>query len=362
MKKLALLFSCVLGMLGSMRGAEPFHLYAPSPKAKQLWIVLAKPSASGLELSVESKVDLGFTARTVVEHPMRPLLYVGAGEGAAGSVSAVTVALDPKGGCAALTPFALKHGTAYLSTDRAGRFLLSADYGSGAVDVYQLDAAGLPTQWVGGRDEGRKTAHAVLTSPDNRFLYVPYVKENNALLQYQFDATSGALTPLEPANAAPPEGTGPRHIAMHPKLPVVYFSNEQHLGVSVYDREASGCLKFRNVCEAVTPAEPKDGISSSDIVITPDGRFVFAGIRGHSRDFDWITRYKVDSKGDLTFIGRTPADKIPWGFTLSPDAAYLIVTAYNGGTITAYRVTAEGDLLKAASIPCDKDISDIVAR
>jgi len=121
-------------------------------------------------------------------------------------------------------------------------------------------------------------------------------------------------------------------------------------------------LKFRNVCDAVTADEPKQGISSSDIVITPDGRFLFAGIRGHQHDFDWITRYRIDEKGDISLVGRTPTDKIPWGFTLSPQAEFLFVTAFDGATITAYKVGKDGSLEEAASIPCDKGITDIVAR
>lgn len=65
---------------------------------------------------------------------------------------------------------------------------------------------------------------------------------------------------------------------------------------------------------------------------------MFAGIRGHQRDFDWITRYRIDENGGISSIGRTPADKIPWGFTLSPQAEYLFVTAHQGATITAYKI------------------------
>jgi 6-phosphogluconolactonase len=362
---LPLLFGFAVSLLAAVSpgsAAEPFHLYAPSPSTKQLWILYAKPGDTGLELSVESKVDLGFDASTIAVHPKRPLLYVGGGRGPVEKIPGATVVLDASGAYAERKPFQLKHSTAYLSTDREGRFLLSADYGSGAVDVYGLDSNGFPARWTTGRDEGRREAHCVLPSPDNKFVYIPYVKGNNALLQYRFDVKSGSLTPLDPPNALPPDGTGPRHLAYHPTLPVAYFSNEQHLGVSVYDREANGTLKFRAVCDAVTAAEPKEGISSSDIVITPDGRFIFAGIRGHARDFDWVARYRVDDKGDVTLLGRTPADKIPWGFTLSPDGGYLAVTAFNGGTITVYRITTEGDLMKAASVECDKNISDIAAR
>lgn len=126
--------------------------------------------------------------------------------------------------------------------------------------------------------------------------------------------------------------------------------------LSNYDRDAeSGQLKFRSVCEAVTADDSKEGISSSDIVITPDGRFLFAGIRGHRHDLDWITRYRIDENGDGSLIGRTPADKIPWGFTLSPHGEYLFATASLGATITAYKIGKEGSLDKVASIPCDTE-------
>jgi 6-phosphogluconolactonase len=256
----------------------------------------------------------------------------------------------------------LQHGSAYLSTDRGGRFLLSADYGGGAVDVYALNEAGAPGARVAGLNEGRKHAHGVLPSPDNRFVYIPYVKDTNALFQYRFDAATGRLTPLEPKDASPPAGTGPRHLAYHPKLPIVYFSNEQHVGVSVYDRAESGQLTIRQVCDAMPTGESKEGISSSDIVITPDGRFLFAGIRGHSRAYDWVARYRIEKNGEVALLGLTPADKIPWGFALSPDGAFLVVSAFDGATLTAYRIGEAGELDKLATLACDKNISDVVTR
>jgi len=123
-----------------------------------------------------------------------------------------------------------------------------------------------------GRDEGRKEAHSILPSPDNRNLYTPYLKSNKAILQYRFDPETGRIESLEPLDAQLPTDKGPWHIVYHPTLPVAYFSNEQSLGVSVYDRDTqSGQLKFHSVCEAVSSDEPTEGFSSSDIVITPDG-------------------------------------------------------------------------------------------
>ena len=151
-------------------------------------------------------------------------------------------------------------------------------------------------------------------------------------------------------------------MAYHPKLPIVYFSNEQHLGVSVYEQAKSGQLRIRQVCDAVDPGESKEGLSSSDIVMSSNGKFLFAGIRGHQRDFDWISRYQVKPNGEVELLGLTPADKIPWGLAFSPDGSHLLVTAFQGGTITAYRFGVDGILTRVASLDCPEQISDLVTR
>ena len=363
--KLSPLFVLTLAMANAIPApaAERFRIYAPSHATNHLTIVSAEPTESGLTLTVEKKVKFEFPASSIVAHPDKPLIYLAPVRGfKVGEHPGAVVTLDKAGAYVKHEPMMLKHGSAYLATDRTGRFLLSANYDAGQVDVYPLNESGVPGPWASGLDEGRLYAHCILPTPDNRFIYIPFVKTSNALLQYRFDATSGKLTPLDPKDANPPAGTGPRHVAYHPKLPIAYFSNEQHLGVSVYDMAGTGQLKVRQVCDAVEAGVEKEGLSSSDIVITPDGKFLFAGIRGHKRDFDWVSRYQVQENGELKHLGLTPADKIPWGFALSPDAKFLIVSAFQGATLTAYKIGSAGELTKAGSMACDKEILDLVTR
>ncbi len=342
--------------------AEDFRIFAPSRTTNSLLVVDAKVEGESLSLSLAKKVDVGISLATIVAHPEKPYLYTTVGSAKDGGPFGLTVELDEDGNYLKHTPFHLFNGYSYLSLDRANRFLLGASYGGGQVDVYALDDANVPSERVAYLDEGRRNAHCVLPSPDNKFVYIPYVKDSNALLQYDFDPETGSLKALDPPNANPPEGTGPRHMAYHPKLPIVYFSNEQHLGVSVYEKKQRGQLILRQVCDAVDQNEPKEGVSSSDIAITSDGRFLFAGIRGHQRDFDWISRYKILENGEVEFLGLTPVDKIPWGLALSPDGRFLMVTAFKGATLTAFQVGEDGSLTKAASLPIDENISDIVTR
>ena len=339
---------------------DSFHVFAPSRTSNKLLVVKATPSEGKLKLELSRGIDLGFPAATVVAHPKKPLLYVAASRTEKDETQGAVVRLNPDGSYSGHETVSLDHGYSYLGLDRASNFLLGVNYFEGFVDVYALTKAGSVGEPVAALNEGRRNAHCVLPTPDNKFVYIPYVKDANALYQYAFDGESGELTPLKPLNAGPPEGTGPRHLAYHPSKPIVYFSNEQHLGVSAYDIAGSGRLKLRQVCDAVGDDFDKEGVSSSDIAITADGRYLFAGIRGHTKDFDRISRYRVKPDGSLELLGLTPADKIPWGLALSPDGGYLMATSFQGGTLTAFRIGEDGGLTKAGSLAWDKNISDLV--
>lgn len=351
---LVLLLACVPGFV---QAAESFHVYAPSSMTSSLWVVEAKSTDDGMSLEAGKRVDIGFVARVIAKHSEKPLLYVG---GAGGDGAVIT--LDDKGAYEKHQSIKLKGNYSYLALDRESRFLMGASYSTGQVDIYKLDDNGMPGERVTALDEGKLFAHSVLPTPDNKFLYVPYVKENNAIYQYRFDAESGKAEPLEPLNAEPPEGTGPRHLVYHPEKPIVYFSNEQQLGISAYEIGDSGQLKLRQVVEGVAEDEPTENASASDLVITPDGKYLFSGIRRLKGDFDQIARYQIEDNGDLKHLGSAKADKIPWGLALSPDGEYLLVTAFEGSTLTAYKIGEDGELSIVASRNWDEKISDLIAR
>lgn len=351
----------ILVGFGSVMAEESFRIYSPSRTANQLWIVEAKANGNDLTLNVIEKLDLGFPGSSIASHPEKPIVYVSVPFGEPGNTPGAAIHLDREGD-ERISKVQFNHGYSYLSLDRANRFLLGCSYRGGQVDVFELDEKGIPGKRVAFLDEGRKNAHCVLPSVDNAFVYIPYVKDTNGLFQYRFDQETGALSALEPKNANPPEGSGPRHMAYHPTLPMVYFSNEQNLGVSVYQKQESGQLEIVQICEAVGPDEPKEGVSSSDIVITPDGKYLFAGIRGHRRDFDRISRYRIKSDGQVELLGLTPTDPIPWGLALSPEGKYLVVTAFKGASLNVYRLVGDGELEKAATLPWDPNISDVVTR
>ena len=342
--------------------AGTFRVYSPCNKSNTLWIVRATPKGEGLKLEVEKKVDLGIAGRVIASPPTKPLLYITATSGDPGKVPGAVVTLSSSGAYQKHEPVHFNDGACYLSLDRKNKHLLGVSYGNGRLNVYPLDKRGLPGKAVTTVDEGKREAHCVLVSPDNQNLYIPYVKGNLALLQYKYDGDTGQVTALEPKDAKPPQGTGPRHMAYHPKLPMAYFSNEQGIGLSTYRRADNGQLKIEQDLSILPPGMSKIGLSASDLHITPDGKFLFAGLRGHRQEFDRIARYRVLDNGHAELLGLTQADKIPWGLALSPDGKYLLVSATTGATLAAYRITQEGELQRAATLKWEPRMSDLVTR
>lgn len=362
---LALLLSTWMPLAGIAEpGPASFHVYAPSRESKSLLVVKAVPQGAKLELFEMMPTALGFAAATIAAHPDKPILYLSSNRSGKSGTPAATIGLarDGHGSVASVRRFTVAHGYSYLSLDRTSRFLLGCNYGDGFVDVHRLDPDGRPGECVASIDQGRRNAHCALVSPDNRSLYIPYVKESNALHQYHFDPANGALRPMEPLDAAPPDGTGPRHLVYHPKLPLLYFSNEQQLGVSIWERGRDGRLSLRAIRGPGGGAAARDGVTASDIEITPDGRFLFVGIRDQLGDANHLARYRVEADGDLVPLGLTPADRIPWGLALSPDGRFLLATSFAEGTLMAFHITAEGDLERVATLAWDGKISDLVAR
>ncbi|HIF30752.1 MAG TPA: hypothetical protein EYQ75_03600 [Planctomycetaceae bacterium] len=338
----------------------PFVAYGASASVQEIVAVRFTSVGGKLASVIVQREPLGFEAAPVVFHAQYRLLYVAslrAKEVDGNKLLVFSVGKD--GRLTRKKEVELPHGSAYLSLDRSGRFLLSASYFEGHVDIHRLDVQGIPTTLVGTNYEGRDKAHSIRTTRDNRFAYVPYVKDRNALYQYAFDEKSGKLLALDPPQANVPTGIGPRHVAYHPTEPFVYFSNEQHLGAIAYRIQRGGTLQLLQVCQP-GDLKPAEGLAASDILITPDGLFLYVGVRDFDKGLvDAIHRYAVSPDGTLTHLGQTKSDAIPWGLQLSPDGRHLLVTATNGGTLTAFEITTDGDLAKRTSIGWGKMIRAI---
>jgi hypothetical protein len=157
---------------------------------------------------------------------------------------------------------------------------------------------------------GHSAMPSVAGGADDGFmLYAPSGKQwgllvVRALTETKGDTVSATLELVRTAHLGFPAS----NIAAHPTLPLVYFSEEQGLGVSAYKRVEDGRLTLWRRSRAVPADVPASGVSSSALVITPDGRHVYAGIRGPDEATNAIACYAVGDDGSLTRAATLPWD------------------------------------------------------
>ena len=221
---------------------NPFVVYAVDGSGEQLLHITVRPSDNRVQILQEGVLAIPGKPRGMAKHPTQPSIIVTLLGKGAESPRAVTIGNNGDGNLSIVGVSELQDSTGYISFDRTGGYLLTSSYHDGHFDVYQMKPDGVVGERVSHQQVAEKYAHSVLTTPDNKFLYVPCVKEYNAIYQYSFDEKTGDVLSLEPFDAKPPHMFGPRHIAYHPSLPYVYFSNEQQLGVSAYRIAKDGQL------------------------------------------------------------------------------------------------------------------------
>jgi 6-phosphogluconolactonase len=253
--------------------------------------------------------------------------------------------LDPDtGGLTQSGTVSLEAPPTFLSTDRKGRFLLSAYYQGARAAVHPLGADGAvggpPIEWL----ETATGAHAMQTDPSNKFAFVPHIAGNgpNAIFQFKFDETTGHLIPNAPFKVEPEAHLGPRHFCFHPTQNILYFSNEQGCSVTGYHLDtATGTLTaFQTI--TTLPEGYTERNTCSQIQISASGQFLYAPNRGHNS----IACFAVDpTTGQLTATGRVASEPIPNAVSLDPQDTFLFSAGQASGRMASFRINAESGAL-----------------
>jgi len=239
-----------------------------------------------------------------------------------------------------------------MSTDKTGKFLLSAYYYQKTAAVHSIGEDGAladpPVVW-------RETdigAHYIQTDPANRYAFVPHIANGsltgaNAIFQFRFDDEKGTLTPLSPTRTNPRELDGPRHLCFHPTMDLAYSSNEQGNSVTVYAYE-SDKGNLHPIQTISTLPRGYDGDNScSQIQITPDGKFVYAPNRGHNS----IAGFKVNpNNGHLSLIAQTPTEAVPRAFSIDLQGTFLYAAGLETGKLASYRIDQDSGALEAGDV------------
>ena len=246
----------------------------------------------------------------------------------------------------------------HVQVNRAGSYLLLANYGSGSVASFPIeDGGGLGEAVSAFQHEGSSVnperqegphAHSINLDPANRFAFVPDLGTDRVMF-YRFDAETGILEPNDPPFVEAEPGSGPRHFDFHPNGRHAYVINELGSTVTAYDYDAErGALSPIHTVSTL-PEGFQGSTTCADVHVTSDGRFVYGSNRGH----DSIARFSVDQEsGRLTPTGHTPTQgRTPRNFGIDPSGQLLLAANQDSDTIVTFRIDrASGDLIPTGHV------------
>ena len=241
---------------------------------------------------------------------------------------------------------------AYVAVNAAGDQVSVANYTGGSYTLYPIGPDGMPgkaqfhTQHLGkGVNPTRQEAphvHSGVYGPDSRFLYI----QDLGLDQI---SVVSSWTGDETIQVRTPPGSGPRHLIFHPNGKYAYLIEELGGCVDVYHYEASDGRLDSLQRIAAHPDTTKGPFRSSDLHISPDGRFLYASNRAETT----IAIFSIDgATGLLKPLGYTPTMGIePRNFTLDPSGKWLLVANQESDAIVVFRVdTATGMLQPSGTV------------
>jgi 6-phosphogluconolactonase len=246
----------------------------------------------------------------------------------------------PSGRLKHLGATALIDQMAYLNVDRTGKFLLAASYVGAKLAIYPIEAAGTVGAEATQILDTKPKAHCVVIDSANKHVYVP-VLGGDEMLELNFDAAAGTVTPDGPGQVATKQGAGPRHFTIHPNKRWGYLITETTATIGAYAIGGDGTLGEIAFVDT-GDYNGKDSAAASDIHVTPDGKFLYGAVRTTST----LHGYKIDpDKGTLTPIGKWPTEKTPRGFNIDPRGKFLLSVGMDSASLTVYAIDADSGAL-----------------
>jgi 6-phosphogluconolactonase len=301
-------------------------------------------------------------------HPSKKYLYavneVSDYRGNSGSVSSFAID-NASGELTALNVVSSEGaGPCYLSIDAQGKYAFVANYGGGTTAVLPILDGGLlgsasdvhrDSEHVGSAQaadapagsyavSGHDAPHAHMIAPDpqGKFVLATDLGQDR-IYTYRFDRTVGRLNPLNDAPfAALPSGDGPRHFAFHPNGRWLYAIQEEASNIVLFHYDAlNGALKAQQTV-SVLPSGFAGTSFASEILISPDGRFLYGANRLH----DTIAAFSIGGDGRLKWIGEASTlGDYPGQCRIDPSGSFMYACNRKSDSITCFKIHRETGLL-----------------
>lgn len=230
-------------------------------------------------------------------------------------------------------------GPAYVAFDRASRFALVANYGSGSVSVFELGGANAVSV-----QQPSQHPHAIVCSPANRHALVPCLGSDRIAI-YAFDAATGQLG--FHGEAATPAGSGPRHLTFDASGLLVYvtFEHSSEIGVFGWD-EALGSLEPIGRASMLGETASRTGNTAAHLELHPSGRALYASNRGD----DSLAVFAVDGTGGIQLRDRIKTGRTPRHFSINRSGDRILVGNLDSASVLCLEVSDHGQKLAPLAV------------
>jgi len=245
-------------------------------------------------------------------------------------------------------------GPAHLSVHPSGKFVFVANYHGGSVTVLPVgshgelgaasdvlhdagsvgparsSSAALGSFAISGHDKPH--AHMIQSDAAGKFVVASDLGLDQILI-WKFDAATGKLSPADPPAVSLSPGDGPRHFVFHPNGQWFYSLQEEASTLVTYAYDSiSGKLATQQTISTL-PKEFKGTNYTSELVISPDARFLYVANRLH----DSIAWFSIGDGGILAFVGEewTRGD-YPRSFNFDPSGRYLCCCNQRSDVVTTF--------------------------
>jgi 6-phosphogluconolactonase (cycloisomerase 2 family) len=255
-------------------------------------------------------------------------------------------------------------GPTYVSVHPSGRFVLVANYFGGSVAVLPIledgrlgsatdvkndagkigptRAANAPPGSFAFSGHDRTHAHMIQADPGGRFVLHADLGLDKIFV-WKFDEQKGVLTPNDPPGVSLPPGDGPRHFHFHPNGRWFYSIQEEGSTVVLFDYDAAGGRLTSRQTLSTLPRDFAGSNFCSEILVSADGRFVYAGNRLH----DSVAIFSVGMDGSLTYVGEEwTRGNYPRSFNFDPTGQFLYCCNQRSDNLAVFRVDRQTGGLK----------------
>jgi len=335
--------------------------YTDGSKSEGIYLVSMNRNSG--QLRSGGSVNAGPNPSFLAVHPNGRTLYA-VNEGEKGAVSAFSIAGD-----GALTRLGTQPtqgaGPCYVSVDRSGRVVLVANYDGGSVAMLPIHSDGSVAEATSvvkhtgsGPNADRQKephAHCIITDPSNRFALAADLGADRVFV-YTLDLDGNELRHVEGGDAVMRPGAGPRHLAFHPTLPLVYVACELDSTVATLRFDSTRGTLSPVGSHSTLPSGWKGENFPADIHVSPSGRALYASNRGHNS----IAVFAIAADGAL-ILGQHVSTEGDWprNFILDPTGRLLLVANQRSNSIIVFardersgRLTSTGQRLELPSPVC----------